>query len=204
DELRAELLAEGAGTNGRVSRQGLLAEAVKRLTSAVERDAACALRRVINATGVILHTNLGRAPLSEAARRAVAEEAAGYCTLEYDTETGARGRRGARAEALLAELTGAEDALVVNNCAAAALLVLAALARDGETVVSRGELIEIGGDFRVPDVMAQSGTAMIEVGTTNRTRLSDYERAINERARLILRVHPSNYRIVAVPDCAIT
>ncbi|PYS78780.1 MAG: L-seryl-tRNA(Sec) selenium transferase, partial [Acidobacteria bacterium] len=123
-------------------------------------------------------------------------EAAGYCTLEYDTETGARGRRGARADALLAELTGAEDALVVNNCAAAALLVLASLARDGETVVSRGELVEIGGDFRVPDVMAQSGTTMVEVGTTNRTRLSDYERAITERTRLVLRVHPSNYRIV--------
>jgi L-seryl-tRNA(Ser) seleniumtransferase len=154
------------------------------------------LRRVVNATGVVLHTNLGRAPLSAAARERVAREAAGYCTLEYDTETGARGRRGARAEALLAELTGAEDALVVNNCAAAALLVLTALARDGETIVSRGELVEIGGDFRVPDVMAQSGTTMVEVGTTNRTRLSDYERAVTDETRLLARVHPSNYRIV--------
>jgi L-seryl-tRNA(Ser) seleniumtransferase len=154
------------------------------------------VRRVINATGVVLHTNLGRAPLSEAARAAVAREAARYCTIEYDLAEGARGRRGARAEELLAELTGAEDALVVNNCAAAALLVLTALARDGETIVSRGELVEIGGDFRVPDVMAQSGTTMVEVGTTNRTKLSDYERAVTERTRLVLRVHPSNYRIV--------
>lgn len=178
------------------TREALLAEAARRLRHAVEHDAPHALRRVINATGVILHTNLGRAPLSEAARRAASEEAAGYCTLEYDTETGRRGRRGARAEELLGELTGAEAALVVNNCAAAALLALSALARGGETVVSRGELVEIGGDFRVPDVMAESGTTMVEVGTTNRTRLSDYRSAINERTRLLLRVHPSNYRIV--------
>jgi L-seryl-tRNA(Ser) seleniumtransferase len=199
DELRAELRARDdvqAQSNGDFTRESLLAEAARRLARAAENDRARGLRRVINATGVVLHTNLGRAPLSEAARRAISEEAAGYCTLEYDTETGARGRRGARCEELLAELTGAEDALVVNNCAAAALLVLAALARDGETIISRGELIEIGGDFRVPDVMAESGTTMIEVGTTNRTKLSDYERAVNERTRLILRVHPSNYRIV--------
>jgi L-seryl-tRNA(Ser) seleniumtransferase len=187
---------EGATPDGGPTREALLAEGARRLERAAEREAARGLRRVVNATGVVLHTNLGRAPLSESARRAVAVEAAGYCTLEYDTEAGARGRRGARAETLLAELTGAEDALVVNNCAAAALLVLAALARGGETIVSRGELVEIGGDFRVPDVMAQSGTTMVEVGTTNRTRLSDYERAITERTRLILRVHPSNYRVV--------
>ncbi|HWS87899.1 MAG TPA: L-seryl-tRNA(Sec) selenium transferase [Pyrinomonadaceae bacterium] len=195
--LREELRSGSeTSTNGEGARASLLAEAARRLTLTAERESARGLRRVINATGVVLHTNLGRAPLSEAARRAVAEEAAGYCTLEYDTETGARGRRGGRAEALLAELTGAEEALVVNNCAAAALLVLTALARDGETVVSRGELVEIGGDFRVPDVMAQSGTSMIEVGTTNRTRLSDHEHAIGERTRLLMRVHPSNYRIV--------
>ena len=197
DGLREELRSGSeTSANGDGTRAALLAEAARRLTLSAERERARGLRRVINATGVVLHTNLGRAPLSEAARRAVAEEAAGYCTLEYDTETGERGRRGARAEALLAELTGAEDALVVNNCAAAALLVLTALARDGETIVSRGELVEIGGDFRVPDVMAQSGTALVEVGTTNRTRLSDYELAVNERTRLLMRVHPSNYRIV--------
>ncbi|HZH30066.1 MAG TPA: L-seryl-tRNA(Sec) selenium transferase [Pyrinomonadaceae bacterium] len=206
DELREELQREtrdieaagttGGASNGRHTREGLLAEAVGRLERAVARTDAGGLRRVVNATGVILHTNLGRAPLSVAARRAVAEEAAGYCTLEYDLETGARGRRGARAEELLAELTGAEAALVVNNCAAAALLVLSTLAQGGETIVSRGELVEIGGDFRVPDVMAESGTSMVEVGTTNRTKLADYERAITPETRLILRVHPSNYRIV--------
>ncbi|HKQ52737.1 MAG TPA: L-seryl-tRNA(Sec) selenium transferase [Pyrinomonadaceae bacterium] len=137
--------------------------------------------------------------LAEAERRlerAARREAAGYCTLEYDTETGARGRRGGRVEKLLAELTGAEDALVVNNCAAAALLILTVLAQGGEAIVSRGELVEIGGDFRVPDVMAQSGTRLVEVGTTNRTRLEDYRRALTENTRLLMRVHPSNYRIV--------
>ena len=188
---------EGAGGAGDDSaREALLSEAARRLRDAAEREGAPGLRRVVNATGVVLHTNLGRAPLSETARRAVAEEASRYCTLEYDLETGARGRRGARAEELLVELTGAEAALVVNNCAAAALLVLTALARGGETIVSRGELVEIGGDFRVPDVMAQSGTTMVEVGTTNRTKLSDYVRALSERTRLLLRVHPSNYRVV--------
>jgi L-seryl-tRNA(Ser) seleniumtransferase len=180
----------------KASRGALLAEAARRLASAARLEESRGLRRVINATGVVLHTNLGRAPLSTSARRAVSREAAGYCTLEYDTETGARGRRGARAEELLAEVAGAEEALVVNNCAAAALLVLSVLAREGETIVSRGELVEIGGDFRVPDVMAQSGATLVEVGTTNRTRLDDYERAINDRTRLVMRVHPSNYRIV--------
>jgi L-seryl-tRNA(Ser) seleniumtransferase len=178
------------------TRDALLAEAARRLMKLFEREEAKKVRHVINATGVILHTNLGRAPLSNAARRAVAEEAARYCALEFDLTAGRRGRRGARVEQLLVELTGAEDALVTNNCAAAAVLVLSVLARDGETIVSRGELVEIGGDFRVPDVLAASGTRMIEVGTTNRTRLSDYERAINERTRLILRAHQSNFRIV--------
>jgi L-seryl-tRNA(Ser) seleniumtransferase len=153
------------------------------------------LRRVINATGVIIHTNLGRAPLSAAACAAL-QEAATYCNLEYDLPTGERGGRGARVENLLVELTGAENALVVNNCAAAALLILTVLAGNGETVVSRGELVEIGGDFRVPDVMSSSGTRMIEVGTTNRTKLDDYRSALNESTRLIMRVHQSNYRIV--------
>ncbi len=196
DELRESLLAESSNGDEAPSREDLLAEAAHRLERAGRREAARSLRRVINATGVVLHTNLGRAPLSAAARRAVSDEAARYCTLEYDTETGARGRRGGRVEQLLAELTGAEDALVVNNCAAAALLVLSALAQGGETIVSRGELVEIGGDFRVPDVMAQSGTRLVEVGTTNRTRLQDYRRALTENTRLLMRVHPSNYRIV--------
>src|SRR5262249_9212590 len=125
-----------------------------------------------------------------------AREAAGYCTLEYSERLGSRGRRGAKVEELLAQLTGAEDALIVNNCAAAALLVLKVLASDGETIISRGELVEIGGDFRVPDVMSNSGTQMVEVGTTNRTRIRDYQNAISDKTRLILRVHPSNFRII--------
>ena len=201
DELRQEIMTtpahlEAASEDEELSRAAFLEEAERRLVKAHQIETGSGLRRVVNATGVILHTNLGRAPLSDAARRAIAEEAAGYCSLEYDLATGERGRRGARAEDLLARLAGAESALVVNNCAAAALLVLTTLARDGETIVSRGELVEIGGDFRVPEVMAQSGTRMIEVGTTNRTKLSDYRRAISEKTRLIMRVHTSNYRIV--------
>ncbi len=201
DLLRAEIREQTASSKGKnddggYSREALLQEAARRLELAWQREAASGVRRVINASGVVLHTNLGRAPLSAAARQTISNEAAGYCTLEYDLDTGGRGARGARVEQLLCELTGAESALVVNNCAAAAVLILTVLARDGETIVSRGQLVEIGGDFRVPDVMASSGTRMIEVGTTNRTRLSDYRKAINERTRLVMRVHTSNYRIV--------
>jgi L-seryl-tRNA(Ser) seleniumtransferase len=200
DELRNELVANSrevmAGSNGGdTMRSDLLVEAQRRLSELNRREKASRLSKVINATGVILHTNLGRAPLSAKARRAI-EMASGYCSLEYDVEAGERGRRGGKAEDLLVELTGAEGALVVNNCAAAALLVLSTLASDGETIVSRGELVEIGGDFRVPDVMAQSGTRMVEVGTTNRTQLADYRKAISEKTRLLMRVHTSNYRIV--------
>lgn len=194
DEMRAKIQSSKM-FNGD-TRETLLLQAEQRLNEVGAEESQRAIRRVINATGVILHTNLGRAPLSQAARAAVASEAAGYCTLEYDAVSGSRGRRGARVEELLIELTGAEDALVVNNCAAAALLILSVLAGDGETLVSRGELVEIGGDFRVPDVMSNSGTHMIEVGTTNRTHLDDYRRAITGSTRLIMRVHPSNYRIV--------
>ena len=193
DEMRVEI--QSRELSGPVTREALLDLSVQRLKDACRRAERSGIRRVINATGVILHTNLGRAPLSEAARNAIAG-ASGYCTLEYDPATGSRGRRGARVEALLIELTGAEDALVVNNCAAAAFLILSVLAKDGETLVSRGELVEIGGDFRVPDVMANSGTRMIEVGTTNRTRLDDYRRAITPHTRVLMRVHQSNYRIV--------
>ena len=175
--------------------ESLLEEAVKRMEASARRESQSGIKPVINATGVLLHTNLGRAPLSEAARAAM-NDAARYCSVEYDVESGMRGGRAARVESLLKDLTGAEDALVVNNCAAAALLILTVLAGNGETIVSRGELVEIGGDFRVPDVMASSGTRMIEVGTTNRTHLEDYRRAINGNTRLLMRVHPSNYRIV--------
>ncbi|HEV7643148.1 MAG TPA: L-seryl-tRNA(Sec) selenium transferase [Pyrinomonadaceae bacterium] len=191
------LRAEIARDNGKsaVSREELLKEAQIRLAAGWDLQKRARLQKVINATGVIIHTNLGRAPLSEAARAAVAETG-GYCTLEYDLATGKRGRRGARAEKLLADLTGAEAALIVNNCAAAAYLVLTALAAGGETIISRGELVEIGGDFRIPDVMKQAGTTLVEVGTTNRTKLSDYKNAITENTRLIARVHPSNFRVI--------
>jgi L-seryl-tRNA(Ser) seleniumtransferase len=181
--------------DGSIPGDGLLAEAVRRLEASARSESQAGVKNVINATGVVLHTNLGRAPLSQSARAAI-DEAARYCSVEYDLDSGVRGGRAARVESLLKDLSGAEDALVVNNCAAAALLILTVLARDGETIVSRGELVEIGGDFRVPDVMASSGTHMIEVGTTNRTHLEDYRRAINANTRLIMRVHPSNYRIV--------
>lgn len=197
EELRREIHSQHPS---RTTKHDLVNLAVERIQGLCGRDALSGVRRVINATGVILHTNLGRAPLSAAARRAVAEEAAGYCTLEYDSATGSRGKRGGRVEELLSQLTEAESALVVNNCASAALLILTVLAGTGETIVSRGELVEIGGDFRVPDVMSNSGTKMIEVGSTNRTRLEDYSRAVNENTRLIMRVHPSNYRIVGFTD----
>lgn len=196
DQLRSELLRDSPSFESEKGpRDQLLNQAEERLSALYSSQKSSGVRRVINATGVVVHTNLGRAPLSEAAQRAVIE-ATGYCSLEYDTSTGGRGRRGARAEDLLVDLTKAESALVVNNCAAAALLVLSTFAQAGETIVSRGELVEIGGDFRVPDVMAQSGSRMVEVGTTNRTHLSDYEKAINEQTRVIMRVHTSNYRIV--------
>jgi L-seryl-tRNA(Ser) seleniumtransferase len=153
------------------------------------------LEPVINATGVIIHTNLGRAPLAAPAADRMAVVARGYASLEYDLGRGARGRRDVHAEALLCRLTGAEAASVVNNNAAATMLMLAALAAGREVIVSRGELVEIGGGFRVPEVMAQSGAVLREVGTTNKTRAADYAAAINERTALILRVHPSNFRI---------
>jgi L-seryl-tRNA(Ser) seleniumtransferase len=160
------------------------------------------LRRVINATGVILHTNLGRAPLGRAAAAAVVDAATSYSNLEYDIAGGHRGQRDVHAERLLCDLTGAESACVVNNNAAATLLTLAALASGREVIVSRGELVEIGGGFRVPDVMAQSGAILREVGTTNRTRAADYAAAIGDRTALILRVHPSNFRIEGFTESA--
>jgi L-seryl-tRNA(Ser) seleniumtransferase len=163
---------------------------------AVASQIATGLTPVINATGVVLHTNLGRAPLPGSAARAAARAASHYTDLEVDRETGKRGKRSTRAESLLLALTGAEDALVVNNCAAALMLSLAALARRKEVLVSRGELIEIGGEFRIPDIVSASGAKLVEVGTTNRTRIGDYRAAIGERTGAILKVHPSNYRVV--------
>lgn len=160
----------------------------------IERKSLPSLRRVINATGIILHTNLGRAPLSEAAREAVAE-AAGYSTLELDLERRGRGSRHAHIESLLVQVTGAEAGFAVNNNAAAVLLALTALAQGREVVVSRGELVEIGGSFRMPDVMAASGARLVEVGTTNKTYLWDYERAITPQTALLLKVHRSNFTL---------
>jgi L-seryl-tRNA(Ser) seleniumtransferase len=158
------------------------------------------LRPVINATGVIINTNLGRSPLSQEALQAVQRIAGGYSNLEYELEAGERGSRHAHVSTLLCELTGAEAALVTNNNAAAVLLALSTLAAGHEVIISRGQLVEIGGGFRVPDVMNQSGCKLIEVGTTNRTRLSDYETAITERTALLLTVHPSNFQIVGFTE----
>jgi L-seryl-tRNA(Ser) seleniumtransferase len=169
------------------------------LTLAAEH-ASARLRRAINATGVVLHTNLGRAPLAPAAAERVREIASGYSNLEYDLRAGRRGSRHDHLAGLLRRLTGAEDALVVNNNAAAVLLALAALAAGREVVVSRGELIEIGDGFRIPDVLAQSGARLREVGTTNRTRAADYEAAIGPDTAAILRVHQSNFRVVGFSE----
>ncbi|HWE41075.1 MAG TPA: L-seryl-tRNA(Sec) selenium transferase [Gemmatimonadaceae bacterium] len=153
------------------------------------------LRAVINATGVVLHTNLGRAPLANAARDAVLAVSEGFSNLEYDLDAGGRGSRHSHAVGLLRELTGAEDAIVVNNCAAALVLALDALSRGREAIVSRGELVEIGGSFRVPDIMAKSGAALVEVGTTNRTHLDDYRRALGPETGAILKVHRGNFAL---------
>jgi L-seryl-tRNA(Ser) seleniumtransferase len=158
------------------------------------------LRRVVNATGVLVHTNLGRAPLAEEAIARVVEVAGGYSNLEYDLARGERGSRQNHLAELLARLTGAEAALVVNNNAAAVLLALAALAEGREVVVSRGELIEIGDGFRIPDVLARSGARLVEVGTTNRTRASDYARAVGPDTAVLLRVHQSNFRVVGFSE----
>ena len=161
---------------------------------------AARLRRALNATGVIVHTNLGRAPLAEAALERVREVGRGYSNLEYDLDSGTRGSRQDHVAATLRRLTGAEAALVVNNNAAAVLLALAALAEGREVLVSRGELIEIGDGFRIPDVLARSGARLVEVGTTNRTRAADYERAIGPETAVLLRVHQSNFRLVGFTE----
>jgi len=195
DALRAEAAAMRERPADAASGDDVLAAIERRTIERLESVAAPSLRRVINATGVIIHTNLGRAPLGRTAANRVAALAVGYTNLEYDLAAGARGKRDVHAARLLCRLTSAEAALVVNNNAAATLLVLAALASGREVVISRGELVEIGGGFRVPDVLAQSGAILREVGTTNRTRAADYAAAIGDRTALLLRVHPSNFRI---------
>ncbi len=217
----AEEVAERAGARRELTRAEAVAVARRVLAqrraqllagAADERDLAAeacellrpTLRRVLNATGVIVHTNLGRAPLAPAAIEAVDEAARGYSNLEIDLASGRRGSRDVHVKGILCELTGAADALVVNNGAAAALLAIAALGDECGIAVSRGQLVEIGGGFRVPDVLAQAGVPLIEVGTTNRTRLEDYEQALARGAGAILRVHQSNFRTVGfVEDVSI-
>ena len=193
-EVSAAILAE-ISTLG--SDPGSLEE---RITALVERILSHSLQPVINATGVILHTNLGRAPLPESVVEEFRRTATKYSNLEYDLEAGARGKRDVHVAELLTRLTGAEAAIVVNNCAAAVLVTLAAFARGGEVIVSRGELIEIGDGFRIPEIMEQSGALLREVGTTNRTRVADYENAIGEKTKLLLRVHPSNFKLTGFTD----
>ncbi len=199
-ELVVQAAREALHAARETLRGGTADDVVAELPRAVESRLRAALRpvlrRVVNATGVVIHTNLGRAPLSDAALAAARDAASGYANLEYDLEVGARGSRHDLVTDLLRRLTGAEDALVVNNNAGAVLLALSALAAGREVVISRGQLVEIGGGFRVPDVMRQSGATLVEVGTTNRTYALDYEGAIREQTALLLRVHTSNYRQV--------
>ncbi len=199
-EVLASVRAEITGERGVSVIPVVPADLEEVIAREVERILSRTLQPVINATGVILHTNLGRAPLSPAILDELRQTAIRYSNLEYDLEAGGRGKRDVHTTELLVRLTGAEDAIVANNCAAAILLVLTALARDGEVIVSRGELIEIGDGFRIPEVMAQSGAILREVGTTNRTRIADYENAITDRTRLLLRVHPSNFQISGFTD----
>jgi len=195
-ELRVQITAgEAKGV------RSLEANSIEELiVAAAGRMLQPSLQAVINATGVVLHTNLGRAPLAAGVVEAIRSAVTQYSNLEYNLEAGARGKRDEHTRGLLTRLTGAEDAIVVNNCAAAVLLVLAALAKSGEVIVSRGELIEIGDGFRIPEIMAQSGAILREVGTTNRTSVRDYENAINENTRVLLRVHPSNFKITGFAE----
>ena len=201
DQLRAGI---GSGSLDEAQLNTAIDTAADEIKHRLLDSLAYSLCPVINATGVILHTNLGRAPLSQAALEHVATVSRGYCNLELDLATGERGKRDVHVDRLFAKLFGAVgreiETIVVNNNAAAVLLTLNALAEGSEVIVSRGELVEIGGSFRIPDVMAKSGAVLREVGTTNRTRITDYEQAINERTRLLLRVHRSNFEITGFTE----
>ena len=199
--IRAELdclrQALRSGQRDALPEQAQLCQAIHRR---VLQDALPSFRSVINGTGILLHTNLGRACLSEKAARAVYDSARGYSNLEYDLDTGKRGSRYSHVEDILCRLTGAESALVVNNNAAAVLLVLSALTQGGQVIVSRGELVEIGGSFRIPEIMESCGAQLKEVGATNKTHLRDYEQAICENTKALMKVHTSNYRIVGFSE----
>ena len=192
DDLRDRSSSGEMLADSDLSLQSILAA----VREAALRMARKSLRRAVNATGIILHTGLGRAVLSDAARDAVMEVASGHSTLEMDVESGSRGSRSSHYSDMLSRLCGAEAALAVNNNAGAVLLALNTLAFDAEIIVSRGQLVEIGGSFRMPEIMSRAGARLVEVGTTNRTNISDYERAITEKTAVLLRVHPSNFRIV--------
>ena len=195
-QVRREIISQQVKDESAIS-LGVLEQ---RIVATFEAELAPSLRPVINASGVILHTNLGRAPLIAAAIEELRLSVTHYSNLEYDLSAGARGKRDVHLSRLIERLTGAEAAIVVNNCAAAVLVTLAALARGGEVIVSRGELIEIGDGFRIPEIMEQSGAVLREVGTTNRTRICDYENAITEKTRLLLRVHPSNFTVTGFTE----
>ena len=177
-----------------------IAGLVEQILLRAEKMLAPNMKKIVNATGTVLHTNLGRAPISKKHMEHIAQIATGYSNLEYDLEAGKRGERYAHFEELLCKITGAEAAMAVNNNAAAVMLILSSLGKGGEVVVSRGELVEIGGKFRIPDVMEQSGATLVEVGTTNKTHYADYENAITENTVALLKVHTSNYRIVGFTE----
>jgi len=198
ENLRKKILAQEAVSS--LNQETNLKILVEQIAQKAKSNNLLHLRKVINATGIIIHTNLGRAPLLRRAVENIGGVAEGYCNLEYELEKGERGSRYMHVEKILKELSGSESALVVNNNAAAVLVVLNTLAKGHETIVSRGELIEIGGSFRLPDIMRQSGCALKEVGTTNKTKLSDYEQAISQETRLFLTAHTSNYRILGFTE----
>jgi L-seryl-tRNA(Ser) seleniumtransferase len=200
DHILADTRRSLEGSTQEVSRPELTARIAGELAQRLRIALRPSLCRVINASGVVLHTNLGRAPLPEAAIDHLREVSVSYSNLEFDLSGGERGKRDKHVEQTLQQLLGCESAIVVNNNAAAVLLVLNALGEGGEVVVSRGEQVEIGGSFRIPDIMARSGAILREVGTTNRTRIKDYDKVINERTRLLLRVHPSNFRMIGFTE----
>jgi L-seryl-tRNA(Ser) seleniumtransferase len=208
-EIGRRLVVEAARTVLQRLREGIASGSIssfsvtkieEEIIAAARVSAEYSLKPVVNATGVILHTNLGRAPIARKAIEHISEIAGRYSNLEYDLEAGERGKRDTHTDRLFAELIGAERTLVVNNNAAAVFLTLNTLAEGGEVIVSRGELIEIGGSFRIPDICAGSGAILKEVGTTNRTRLADYAAVISEKTRALMRVHPSNFRIVGFTE----
>ena len=201
ETIRVELDALRQGIlSGQIVIMPEISDLCKQIHNRVQRTVLPSFRKVINGTGILLHTNLGRACLSETAARAVYEASQSYSNLEYDLDTGKRGSRYSHVEGILCRLTGAESALVVNNNAAAVLLVLSALTQGGQVVVSRGELVEIGGSFRIPEIMESCGAQLKEVGATNKTHLRDYERAITEHTKALMKVHTSNYRIIGFSE----